>query len=194
MKLRTLCLVLFLTVVAGSAAAQIPATDDSYTASSSPTTNYGTQPSVAVIGPGVNSYIRFDLTALPAGLTSSNVSKATMRLNVNGVTTAGMFDVYLVTGPWTESTITYSKAPPLGAKVASGIMIAASKRYFIDVDITPAVQAWLSFPPSPNYGVALLASSGSSISISIDSKENTSTSHDPELSVTLVSSGPQGPA
>jgi len=82
--MKSLCLVLFLIVVAGSAAAQ-PATDDSYTASSSTTTNFGTQPSVDVIGPGVNSYIRFDLTALPAGLTSSNVSKATMRLSVNGV-------------------------------------------------------------------------------------------------------------
>src|SRR5205823_13711143 len=76
--------------------AQIPATDDAYTASSSPSSNYGTQPSLNVIGPGVNSYIRFDLTTLPANLTSSNVSKATLRLNINGVTTSGTFDVYLV--------------------------------------------------------------------------------------------------
>ena len=192
---RSLMLALmFATLFALGAAAQIPTTDDSYTASSSPTSNFGTQPSLDVIGPGVNSYIRFDLTALPAGLTSSNVSKATMRLYVNGVTTAGMFDVYLVTGPWTESTINYSNAPPLGAKVASGVMIAANKRYFIDVDITPAVQEWLSSSPSPNYGVALSASSGSSISVSIDSKENTSTSHDPELSVELIAAGPAGQA
>lgn len=54
--------------------AQIPATDDSCTASSSPTSNYGTQSQLNAIGPGVKSYIRFDLTALPAGLTSSSVS------------------------------------------------------------------------------------------------------------------------
>lgn len=117
-----------------------------------------------------------------------------MRLSIDGVTTAGTFDVYQVTSSWTESTITYNTAPSLGAKVASGISIAASKRYFIDVDITPAVQAWLASPsPSPNYGVAPVASSGSSISVSFDSKENTSTSHDPELMVSMISAGPQGP-
>jgi hypothetical protein len=62
--------------------------------------------------------------------------------------------------------LTYNNAPTLGRKLASGIAIAASNRYFIDVDITPAVQAWLSSPPSPNYGIALVASSGSSISVS----------------------------
>jgi hypothetical protein len=71
-------------VFAARAAAQIPATDASYTASSSPTSNFGTQSMLDVIGAGVNSYIRFDLTALPAGLTGTNVSKATVRLNIDG--------------------------------------------------------------------------------------------------------------
>jgi collagen triple helix repeat protein len=191
MKLRMLCLWLCL-VVARIVSAQIPATDDSYTASSSPNSNFGSQSALDIVGPGVNSYIRFDLTALPSGLSSSNVSKATMRLNINGVTASGKFDVYLVTSSWSEGTITYNNAPALGAKVASGIMVSASRRYFIDVDITPAAQAWLSSPPSPNYGVALVASSGSSISVSFDSKENTSTSHDPEMMLSMISAGPQG--
>jgi len=175
------------------AAAQIPATDDSYTASSSASSNFGTQSMLNVIGPGVNSYIRFDLTALPANLTSSNVSKATLRLNINGLTTSGTFDVYLVTSSWTEGAITFNKTPTLGAKVTSAVMIPTSKRNFIDVDVTPAVQAWLGSPtPAPNYGIALVPSSGSSISVSFDSKENTSTSHDPELSVALISAGAPG--
>src|SRR5439155_2494801 len=194
MKVRALCLMSLLVVVSQFAAAQIPATDDGYTASSSPSSNYGTGSQLNVIGPGVNSYIRFDLTALPAGLTSSNVSKATLRLNINGVTTSGTFDVYLVISSWTEGALTFSKAPTLGTKVASAIMIPTSKRNFIDVDVTPAVQSWLSSPtPAPNYGIALVPSSGSSISVSFDSKENTSTSHDPELYVALVSAGSQGP-
>ena len=194
MKLRALSLLAVSILAAQFAAAQIPATDDSYTASSSPTSNYGTQSGVNVIGPGVNGYIRFDLTTLPANLTSSNVSKATLRLNINGVTTSGTFDVYLVTSSWTEGALTYNNAPTRGAKVASAVMITTSKRNFIDVDVTSAVQAWLSSPnPVPNYGIALVPSSGSSISVSFDSKENTSTSHDPELSVAMISSGPQGP-
>jgi hypothetical protein len=184
----------FLGLFLSAASAQIPATDDSYTASSSPASNYGTQSSVNVIGPGVNGFIRFDLTALPTGLTSSYISKATLRLNINGVTTSGTFDVYLVTKSWTEGAISYNNSPTLGTKVASVVMITTSKRNFIDVDVTPAVQAWLSSPnPAPNYGIALVPSSGSSISVSFDSKENTSTSHDPELYVALISAGPQGP-
>jgi len=185
--------VLLLGLFLGLAAAQIPATDDSYTASSNPNSNYGSQSMLDVIGPGVNSYIRFDLTALPAKLTGSNVSKATVRLNVNGVTTAGTFDVYEVTKSWTEGAITYSNAPPLGTKVNSAVMIPTSKRNFIDVDVTQAVQDWLNGVQG-NYGIALVPSSGSSISVSFDSKENTSTSHDPELTVSLISAGPQGPA
>jgi hypothetical protein len=192
MKLRTLCLLLLWAVAAPFVVAQIPATDDSYTTSSSPTSNYGTQSSLDVIGPGVNSYIRFDLTALPTGLTGSNVSKATVRLNIDGVTTSGTFDVYEVTKSWTEGAITYNNAPPLGTKVNSGVMIPTSKRNFIDVDVTKAVQDWLSGTQA-NYGIALVPSSGSSISVSFDSKENTSTSHDPELYLVLISAGPQGP-
>src|SRR6266700_1579707 len=138
--LQLLCAVCLLL---GMASAQIPATDDSYTASSSASGNFGNQSMLNVIGPGVNSYIRFDLTALPAGLTSSNISKATVRLNINGVTSGGTFDVYLVTKAWTEGALTFNTAPTLGTKVASAVMIPASKRYFIDVDVTSAVQAWL---------------------------------------------------
>jgi len=192
-RFRALCLFAMALIAAQFAAAQIPATDDGFTASSSPTSNYGTQSQLNVIGPGVNSYVRFDLTALPAGLTSANVSKATLRLNINGVTTGGAFDVYLVTSSWTEGGLTYSNAPTLGTKVASGIMVPLAKRNFIDADVTSAVKAWLNSPPSPNYGIALVASSASSISVSFDSKENTSTSHDPELSVSMISAGPQGP-
>ena len=193
MKFGAFRLFTILLVATTFAAAQIPATDDGYTASSSANGNFGNQSMLTVVWPGVNSYIRFDLTALPSGLNSSNMSKATLRLNINGVTSAGTFDVYLVTGSWTEGALTFTNAPTLGAKVATGISVALPKRNFIDVDVTSAVQAWLSSPtPSPNYGIALVPGSGSSISVAFDSKENTSTSHDPELYVALVSAGPQG--
>jgi hypothetical protein len=175
MKLRAFRLFgVLIAVAAHFASAQIPATDDSYTASSSAGSNYGAQSQLNVIGTGVNSYIRFDLTAPPSGLTSSNVSKAVLRLNINGVTTSGTFDVYLVTSSWTEGALTFNNAPTLGTKIASAASITTSKRNFIDVDVTGAVQAWLTSPnPSPNYGIALVPSSGSSISVSFDSKKRT---------------------
>jgi len=180
MNFRSLNFVAVLAVAVQFAAAQIPATDDAYTASSSSGNNYGTQPQLNVIGPGVNAYIRFDLSAFPSGLVSSNINKATVRLNINGVTAGGTFDVYLVTSSWTEGGLTFNNAPSLGAKVASAISIPISKRNFVDVDVTAAVKAWFTSPnPSTNYGIALVPSSGSQISVSFDSKENTSTSHDP---------------
>jgi hypothetical protein len=54
-----------------------------------------------------------------------------------------------------EGTITYSNAPPLGTKVSSGVMIPTSKRNFIDVDVTQAVQDWLGGTQA-NYGIALV--------------------------------------
>src|SRR5690242_9971586 len=150
MTFRSLILIVVLAFVAQFAAAQIPATDDGYTASSSPSSNFGSSSQLNVIGPGVNRYIRFDLMALPAVLNSANVSKATLRLNVNGVTSAGTFDVYLVTKAWTEGALTFNNGPTLGTKVASAVMVTASKRNFVDVDVTTAVQAWLASPnPSP---------------------------------------------
>src|SRR6266550_9201315 len=127
MKLRALSLLAVSLIAAQFAAAQIPATDDSYTATSTISDNFGNQSMLNVIGPGVNSYIRFDLTALPAGLTSSNISKATVRLNIIGVTSAGTFDVYLVSKAWTEGALTFNTARTLGTKVASAVMIPASK-------------------------------------------------------------------
>lgn len=45
------------------------------------------------------------------------------------------------------------------------------------MDVTSAVQAWVS--GTANDGIVLSASPGSSISVNFDSKENGSTSHDP---------------
>jgi hypothetical protein len=47
-------------------------------------------------------------------------------------------------------------------------------------------------PALTNNGIALVPSSGSSILVSFDSKENILTSHAAELELTLASAGPQG--
>jgi YVTN family beta-propeller protein len=141
---------------------------------------------------GRNTYIQFSLAPLPAGLTSSNVSIATMKLFVGSVTTAGTFDVDLVTSTWNEKTITYNTAPTLGAKVSSALAITASSvGNYIIIDVTSAMQAWLS--GTSNFGLALVPTSGSAINVAFDSKENGTTSHDGQIEVEVVSFGPQGP-
>jgi len=171
-----------------------PATDDASIQLSAPTTNNGTSSNLGVQGPNLQeTYIRFDLSVLPSGLQASNINKATLRLFLANVSVGGTFDVRLVTGIWSEKTLTFNNAPPAGLLIAGSIPVNMSEgRDFVLVDVTSAVQAWLS--GTANNGIVLTASPGSSISVNFDSKENSSTGHDPETEIEVVSVGPQGPA
>src|SRR5882762_8793710 len=83
---------------AQASAQTLPVTGDSYTQQNPPNANTGTGGNLFVHGSTTadrNAYIQFSLTPLPAGLTSSNVAIATMKLFVNIVTTTGTFDVHL---------------------------------------------------------------------------------------------------
>ena len=65
---------------------------------------------------GATTFIRFDLSSIPPSVTGSMVAKATLKIYIGTVTTAGSFNVDLVTSPWTESTITANDTPTLGAR------------------------------------------------------------------------------
>jgi hypothetical protein len=85
-----------------------------------------------------------------------------------------------VNGSWVENTITHSLAPALGTTIAASVpIITADKNQFVLIDVTPAVQAWLS--GTPNDGIALVANG--TFNATFDSKESTSTSHAPELDI-----------
>jgi hypothetical protein len=176
-----------------TASAQLPVTNDSYTQQNAPNANSGGAGTLAVIGSATKTnktYIKVDLSPLPAGLTGSNVSIATLSLFTNTVNTPGTFDVYLVTTPWTEDAITFNNSPSLGAKVASAVSVSSAKDYVL-VNVTSVLQAWLN--GTANNGLALVPSPASTISVTFDSKESTTGSHDPEINAVLVSAGPQGP-
>ena len=55
--------------------AQAPPIMDTYTASRSPTTNYGTS-SILAVQSGVNSYVQFNPAAMPSGTTVSGTGTA----------------------------------------------------------------------------------------------------------------------
>ena len=83
------------------------------------------------------AFIRFDLTAVPAGYTGSSVAKATLKLYVNTCTTAGSFNVDLVNGTWTEKTVNYSTVPGIGSTIAASVPLATtSKGTYVEIDIT----------------------------------------------------------
>jgi hypothetical protein len=175
--LRTVLGVLFL-FVSGVSIAQITPLADSYTYSTDPNANYGSGVILEVDGASFTSYIQFPLSSVPSG---ASVSAATLKLYVNTVTTAGTFNVDYVNGTWSEGTLTYGTAPALGTTIASGISItAADKNQYILINVTSAVQAWLSGEQT-NDGIALVADG--KFNATFDSKENTTTSHPPELDI-----------
>ena len=83
-------------------AAQVTLTGDASVSTARPTTNFGLLSNLYV-GNGNTAFLQFDLSQLPAGITSTQVSKATLTLFVNRVNTAGTVNVSQVNSAWTES-------------------------------------------------------------------------------------------
>lgn len=178
-----------------AATAQAPPSADTFVSSNAPAKNFGSQPLLAVQS-GTSSYVRFNLSGLPAGAT---VTTATVRLFVDAVSQAGSFDVYEIDQPWSENSLTFNSAPSLGVSASGGKPVTVSKsslNQFVVVDITPLVQGWLS-GTVPNNGLAIALAGGNAGSFGFDSKESEYTSHEPELEVTFSGvagpAGPQGP-
>jgi len=179
-------------------AQQAPLVADTYTSGTNTTTNYGGSVVLFVTGSGNtlavtngandNAWLQFDLSALPSGTTDTQVAKATLVLYADRVYTAGAVDVVLGTNGWTEVGLNQSNAPVLGTTVAAAVPISAVD--FVSIDVTSAVQGWLS--GMTNDGLIITASAASpNVAVAFDSKENTATSHAAQLQIIL--SGPPGP-
>jgi TGF-beta propeptide len=180
-KTRLVSLLGLLVFLWSAAYAQITPSADSYTNTVDPTTNYGAKTLLDVDGASQITYIQFNLASIP---TTASISQATLKLYVNGVTTAGSFNVDYINSAWAENTIDSSNAPPLGTTIASNVNVTtAEKNQYILINVTTAVQAWLSGSET-NNGLALVANS--TFNATFDSKENTTTSHAPELDIAFA--------
>jgi hypothetical protein len=183
-QLRLTSLLTLILLAATAAYSQITPLGDTYTNSADPTTNYGAGTTLNVDAAKEIAYIQFNLASIPTG---ASVSQATLKLYVNGVTTAGAFELYAVNGAWTESGLTYDLAPALGSVIDSNVAITtADKNQYILIPVTATVQDWLA-TPSSNFGVALVAVG--SFNATFDSKESTTTSHAPELDIVFAGDG-----
>ena len=166
---------------------QITPSGDAYTNTATPTTNLGIKPLLDVESGSQTTYIQFDLSSIPAGYTSASIAKATLKLYVNAVTTAGSFNVDYVNGTWSEKTITADLAPALGTTVVSSVpLTSANVHEYVLIDVTPALGAWLD-GTEPNDGIALVGNSP--LNASFDSKENTANSQPPQLDVVFAGGG-----
>ena len=162
-------------------------TDDATYPTSFPPKSLTVQGSSAT-GGAATSFVKFKLTPnLPTGAPGSFVWKATLRLYVANVTTAGSFNVYRVTSAWSESSTTaptYDSTSP----VATGVAVSSAAA-FVTIDLSSLVQQWLGTDGLgtggvPNYGVALVANTTNS-AFNFDSKEATTTSHLAHLEIVL---------
>ena len=101
---------------------------DSYVDASTATSNFGTSASLRFDGsPVVQTYIMFDLSGL-----SGTITRATLRVYANTASGAG----YTVGGTattWTETGLTASNAPAIGASIGNSGAITAGTWTTVDV-------------------------------------------------------------
>lgn len=199
--LRSLLLVVITAILPTSSyAADGVLKDDAFTQANTPNQNFGNSANLRVAS-GVNTYLKFDLSTLPAGTTGSAIAKATLKLWVNAVTTPGSFDVRrLTSGAWNEGAITHTSAQTLSsvAEVLAIPVTSQNDSSFVTVDLTALVKDWLNGAVA-NNGIILIANAATNIRF--DSKENGNTSHESRLEISLNGppgppgpQGPQGPA
>src|SRR5437870_5461298 len=184
---------LLLTILSSMAWAQLPVTDDTYVSSAAPTTNNGNSPSLVVQkSSNGTTLIRLDLSQLTAaGVSNTAVSKATLKLYTSAVTGQGTFDLYRIDSSWAEGTVTYNTSPAMalitaGAAACPGVQCVNTASKYVQVDITSLVQDWLAGGHA-NNGLALKPNA-TTISVTFEGKESTTTSHAPELDVVLNTS------
>lgn len=190
---RVLAAILMTVCISAVAFGQSVLSDDANTSTvpKDVDSNFGTNPNLSV-SPTNTSYLKFKLTpTLPTGTSSSDISKATLKIYIGNVSVPGTIDVVQVADSWNEKTITARSAPALADLLATGVSIDASRKgQFLLIDVTNAVKNWLD--TANNYGLALVGHDATSVTF--DSKENSQTSHEPELIIVLNSrTGPQGP-
>ena len=89
-------------------------TADTHVNAALPAINSGTLSNIAV-GAGFTGLLQFDLATLPTGTTAAQISRATLRLYVNRVDTAGSITVSPLNAAWSEYGVTYSTLPATGA-------------------------------------------------------------------------------
>lgn len=102
-------------------------TDNSTVVAAKPKTvpNATAQRSLHVVGPldtrvECDTLLKFDLSTIPTGITSTNILKATLILWVNTLTYSGTFDVVSVGGAWNQRTVTWATTPALIQVEAAG--------------------------------------------------------------------------
>jgi hypothetical protein len=118
------------TGTASSGSTTFLAVADSYVSADAPTTNYGSLTTLRVDGsPIIRSYLRFTVQGL-----NGTVTKATLRIFANSASSSSLVASGVSDNTWSESTLNYNNAPPLGNSIGTASPITAGA--WISIDIT----------------------------------------------------------
>ena len=104
---------------------------DSYVDSANPTTTHGTSAQLRIDGsPTVNSYLRFNLSPVPGTITGLALKVLATSSSTAGYAVRGVAD-----NTWSESTLSWNNAPPVGSANA-GTSGAFSSNTLTTVDVS----------------------------------------------------------
>ena len=170
------------------------ATDDSFIHSGFPSTNYGTNTTLAIDGDGClnrtqPSYVCKTLIRFPRFLGSnegqippgSTIVSATLQLNV---TKAGPTeDFHKLMDPWNESTVTWNAFSIPGQPRTGNVngTFTPTPIGRLSLTLTALVQRWVD--GDPNEGILLASSNGTRVEY--DSSESAHQGDRPRLTVTV---------
>jgi len=130
-----------------------PSLADAYINPGNAGSNYGTSTVLrADASPDFRSYLRFDVQGL-----SGTVTRATLRVYANSSSILGCTANSVDDTTWSEATINYNNAPPVGGAVGSSSAFGANA--WVDIDVTAYITG------DGTYNLALTTSSSTAISL-----------------------------
>jgi calcineurin-like phosphoesterase family protein len=152
---------------------------DAYISKPKPTSNFGASNMLRLYGgPLGASYLRFEVHNLPG-----TVVRATLRLYANNQSRSG-YQVRTVTNNvWSESTITYGNAPPIGNLITLSEPFDA--RQWTSVDLTSLVKG------NGTYSIVMITFNGTPLSLA--SREAIPL-YRPQLAVEVLAHSTSAPA
>jgi hypothetical protein len=152
-------------------------TDDTYTSSSSPTMNYGK--ALSLLGQGGDKiYLKVNTSGIPQ---TAKVLNANLTTSISYSDGAGTLNVYPVTSPWAENTLTGATVITTGSSFATiAYPSCPNDCWHTDAGFTNTVQSWVNHSIA-NNGIVVYASAGNYVEI--NSRE---TNFIPYITVTYV--------
>jgi hypothetical protein len=157
-------------------------TADSYVVSTSPTTNYGTnnQLTSRATSPVLESFLRFDLPAAPAGTTLTGASLRVRTSTDSSAATSDATDFTVVNGAWAEDTVTWNTRPT-GTGVAFATLAAAPA-----LNTAYTVNGSAAALESSLAGQVTLRATGGADNIRTWSRQGPGANYYPELTLTFT--------